>query len=63
MKPIVHYRNDGKHQTRNIGNRAFISLVDHPITDYVLTSRIVRLGPLGEFETENTIYRATPVVA
>lgn len=63
MKPIVYYKNDG---TQRIppeeGGYAMVTPINHtsPLvsnTGPVFTSHIVRLGPWGEFETRNTIYR------
>ena len=61
MKKIVHYRT--AMNLLKVGAPAFVDQIDHPDfkhvsnTTTVRTSRIVRMGEGGEFETENTIYR------
>lgn len=62
MKPIVHYRNDGTQRINGVGTHAIVTPIDHPgarvsNTKLILTSRVVRVGSWGEFETQNTIYR------
>ena len=59
MKPIVHYRNK---VNAVVGLYTVVDPIDHPSprvsnTCPVCTSRVVRVGENGEFETENTIYR------
>ena len=60
-KPVVHY-------TPTIGDKIELNqsgiirgVVDHPyispLSPWVVTSKIIRLGENGEFETLNTIYR------
>ena len=63
-KPIVHYRNDKNTMIGAVGSCAFVSPIDHnhsngrvSNTTFVITSRIVRVGDNGEFETQNTVYR------
>lgn len=61
MKPIVHYRT--AMNLFKVGESAFVDPIDHPDsknvsnTSTVRTSRVIRIGEGGEFETENTIYR------
>lgn len=64
IKPIVHYKWD-TYPTIRIGFPVVgIIPVDHPVTNRVtntkavMTSPVLRIGPWGEFETKNTIYRA-----
>lgn len=69
-KKIVHYKNDRNHSTFNVkvGHCAIVFPIDHPDVELVsnrkpvLTSPIVRVGPWGEFETQNSIYRPHPAM-
>jgi hypothetical protein len=65
VKPVVHYRNDGS-QRIPLGKFAFVRPIDHPNhvpghnvsnKEMVVTSKVIRIGSNGEFETMNTIYR------
>ena len=65
-KRVVLYRNNGEQRIGSVGDHALVEPINHtsPLvsnTTTVLTSRIVRLGEDGEFETENTIYRPNVV--
>ena len=63
MKPIVKYHRLLSALT--VGESAYIAgLTGHPRQDtgdlegqYVITSRVVRVGEKGEFETLNTVYQ------
>ena len=68
MKPVVHYRKDLQTQIADVGGYSLISPIDHPNPNgtvsnksFVLTSRVVRVGENGEFETQNTVYRPQSV--
>lgn len=68
-KPIVLYRYFFEHPAANLalGKSTVVWPLDHPSplvsnTKPVWTSPVIRLGPRGEFETENTIYRPNVVM-
>lgn len=60
-KKVVHY--SAMLIEPKVGYPAIVLPVDHPDTDnvsnleFATTSRVVRVGNNGEFETLNTIYR------
>lgn len=60
MKPIVLYRTN-RNQVIKPGQPALVWPVDHPSplvsnTTAVLTSPVISIGPMGQFETMNTRY-------
>lgn len=64
-KRVVHYKNNGL-QRISLGAYAIVEPIDHTNhapgqqvtnTGPVITSKVVRIGSWGEFETQNTIYR------
>lgn len=60
-KKVVHYDGTpGRSYIKGVGAVAFVVAADHP--DFspgaeLTTSRVIRLGENGEFETGSTIYR------
>lgn len=59
MKPVVHYVAAG--WTLEVGKRiSLVGVTGHPSKAHecdAITSRVIRVGENGEFETLNTIYR------
>jgi len=66
-KPIVHYY-PGHDDRIRVGSSAFICPIDHPDTGNVSNQSVVRTSNVishnketGDFETENSIYRAVKI--
>lgn len=63
-KPVVLYGWEGKYPNPKVGHRCIGPIpINHPSlsvsnTRPIITSLVIRVGSNGEFETENTIYKA-----